>query len=76
MTAGQLLLSAHGMSKREAVRRMLLDYPGPQNPAGWIQKHEHVHVFLDVEAFGELSVAQLEECGFQVDMALKEHVHR
>jgi 6-phosphogluconolactonase/glucosamine-6-phosphate isomerase/deaminase len=66
MSAGELLLSAHGTSKRNAVRSMLLQPPSAQNPAGFVTQHTNVVVFLDVASFGELPVADLRGRGWEL----------
>jgi 6-phosphogluconolactonase/glucosamine-6-phosphate isomerase/deaminase len=66
MSAGELLLAAHGGKKAPAVKRMLLDNPGPQNPAGFIQRHKKVRVYLDLAAFGDLQPEELAGRGYEV----------
>jgi glucosamine-6-phosphate deaminase len=66
LSAGELLLSAHGCSKRDAVRRMLLSPACPTNPAGFAITHPRVRIFLDAGAFDDLDESQLEQRGFEV----------
>ncbi|TSC71529.1 MAG: glucosamine-6-phosphate deaminase [Parcubacteria group bacterium Gr01-1014_38] len=67
LSAGELLLLAWGAGKQEAVERMLLGTPGPQNPAAWVQDHAHVTLVLDQAAFGDLDAAVLGDRGFTVE---------
>lgn len=67
LSAGAILMLAWGAKKRSAVERMLLHDPGTQNPAGWIQEHEHVTVVLDTDAFGSLDEGALATRGFRVE---------
>lgn len=67
LSAGAILMLAWGAKKRPAVERMLLHDPSTQNPAGWIQEHEHVTVVLDVDAFGSLDDRDLKARGFRVE---------
>lgn len=67
LSAGHLLMLAWGAKKHAAVERMLLHDPGAQNPAGWIQEHEHVTVIVDAAAFGGLNESDLAARGFRVE---------
>jgi 6-phosphogluconolactonase/glucosamine-6-phosphate isomerase/deaminase len=77
LSAGVLCLAAHGPHKAQAVRRMLLEFPGPQNPAGFIRHHPRVQFFLDIAAFDTLRADELEERGFRVKRHLpsEEPIH-
>lgn len=66
LSAGEILMLGWGAKKRPAVERMLLHDPSVQNPAGWIQEHEHVTVVLDAIAFGSLEERDLVARGFYV----------
>jgi len=68
LSAGELLMAAHGRGKRRAVRRMLLGGPGPQNPAAFVKEHACVQFYLDVESFGGLRAEALEARGFEVHL--------
>jgi 6-phosphogluconolactonase/glucosamine-6-phosphate isomerase/deaminase len=74
LSAGELVLAAHGAKKYNAVRRMLLEEPGPQNPAGFVQRHHTLRVFLDREALGEIHPQELQDRGFEVEVRIEEAV--
>jgi len=67
LSAAEICLAATGPNKAGAVERMLLEAPSPQNPAGFIQTHRNVKVFLDDDALGKLTVEELEERGYRVE---------
>lgn len=67
LSAGHILMLAWGTKKRAAVERMLLHDLGAQNPAGWIQAHDHVTIILDTDAFGSLNEDDLAARGFRVE---------
>jgi glucosamine-6-phosphate deaminase len=66
LSAGKLILSAHGASKCAAVKEMLLTPPSPQNPAGYVTTHPFASIFLDFDAWGDLNTAECRERGFHV----------
>lgn len=66
LSAGELLLMAWGGGKRQAVERMLLGQPCPQNPAAHVQRHPRVTIFLDQSAFGSLNQDQLSTAGWEI----------
>jgi 6-phosphogluconolactonase/glucosamine-6-phosphate isomerase/deaminase len=70
LSARELLLAAHGGSKREAVRRMLHEDPGPLNPAAFVRRHGNVTIYLDRAAFSGVRSGKLE--GFDVELHLDE----
>lgn len=67
LSAGELLLMAWGESKQLAVERMFLGAPSEKNPAGWVQDHPNVTVFVDRGAIGDLDLDQLEKREWSVD---------
>jgi 6-phosphogluconolactonase/glucosamine-6-phosphate isomerase/deaminase len=54
VSAASVWLVAHGAKKSAAVRRMLTEAAGPQNPAGYVAEHSDVRIFLDRGAWGTL----------------------
>lgn len=67
LSAKELLLAAHGPKKQRAIRRMLLDPATAHNPAAFVNHHNCVRVFLDAAAWGDLSVAEIQERGYRVE---------
>ncbi|MGH7128515.1 MAG: hypothetical protein ACREIV_08085, partial [Planctomycetaceae bacterium] len=68
LSARRLVLAAHGERKRDAVRAMLLDDPGPHNPAAHVRRHSDVAIFLDAASFRGLPVEDLRERGCLIEI--------
>lgn len=65
-SARRLLLAAHGAHKANAVRQLLTEPAGPQNPAGFVTHHSDASVFLDVAALSDIPLQALESRGFDI----------
>lgn len=67
LSAAELLVLAWGKKKAEPVKRMLIGEPNPLNPAGWVQNHPNVTVFVDLAAFSDLNKDELKKLGWEVE---------
>ena len=57
LAARQLLLVVTGAAKAEILRRCLLEPPGPDRPASWLQGHPGLRIVVDVEAAAALPLS-------------------
>jgi glucosamine-6-phosphate deaminase len=55
--ARRLLLVVTGAAKAEILRRCLLEPPGPDRPASWLQGHPGLRILVDADAASALPLS-------------------